>query len=172
MSNSSDEPVTPRPVTTPPPFTDSTTRNSLAWLAAGAPVDFTREISEHAMTSHSTRDSIPQPKSEPHHPQAISQAMLNSASAKAEVDTSVLPNRPRNRLPVKRKEVVYPSDLILAEQPAHTLNPATHSTDIELGSHGAAVIHPILANTIITRSNPRGPRSQKWGALIRKHWWW
>lgn len=177
MDDSSNCSSTPRQATTPPPSTSSTTRNSLAWLAAGAPVDFTREVNQQTTTDQSAEERNSHASSETGETGAISQGHKDSVGTNFEVNESSLkapPRKLRKQRPPKRKAVTYPSSALpVQREPLQSTSAvAVPPSDIETCTHSAAAIHPILANAIITKSNPRGPRKRNWCAALRKQLWW
>jgi len=172
---------TPRDTTTPPPFTCSTTRNSLAWLASGAPVDFTQEVNEQTSSDPQIRASIADTPPASNDSSASSQRDFTIARESVELEQNIpkSPRKLRKQPPprVARKPVHYPSNVTpkkkTESRPTTVVEPVI-ITDTEHPRTAAASFHPILSNEIITKSNPRGPRKRSWAwrDLVRKHWWW
>lgn len=151
--------TTSRDTFTPPPFACSTTRNSLAWLLDGAPVNFTRQVAE-ATTSGSSVETSSKSDSEAEY--------ITDHQTKHMVEDWVAQHHGRHasahsldgRAQSTPKESPTRSTILAGDTP-HAERTADIRDDF-----------PILANDIIMHSNPNKPRVSKWPAVVRRHWWW
>lgn len=142
-----------RDSTTPPPFASATTRNSLAWLMDGAPVNFTRQVAEAAV---SERDSASR----------YSTDTCTTERHRAYMDQVFQWTEPPHL------QLDLPSN---TSTPCEALTrSATLGEPVALSKYSDAAIKacPILANEVVMKANPRGPRQRKWPAMVRRHWWW
>ena len=155
-----------------PPFAHSTNRDSQAWTTAGAAVGFVQEVDEHASSEAHGQgtegelhaSSQPNPSTLQDLGQGhVSEGVIQSSE-------NVQGNLQKKRPVVARKQVCYPSDVRPVK--VYPRSNVEQDPDIERLRSAAAIIHPILNNPIITNSNPRGPRKQKWKAVIKRNLWW
>lgn len=174
---------TPRDTNTPPPwfatsttqhpFTSSTTQNSAAWFAAGAPVNFTQEIEEQASSEvDSSRVSSKQISNsrDSFHNEDVRRSRSSLQNCNESLHTTQA--KPRHHSQISRKAVDYAAH----DHSSNVYTPTTSFVEDRVIPQpcGPAVVleYFILKNALITNSNPRGPKKRRWTALVRKHWWW
>lgn len=159
---------------TPPPFAQSTSRNSQAWQTAGAAVDFVQEIDEHtSFQSHGQCMALePGMHASPQSNTTTLQELDRGQGPNDSVQNSGSTQRKLTKERViKRKQVDYTVNDVEPVK-VYSLPTPPQDPDVERLRVTAAFIHPIMNNPIISNSNPRGPRKQKWIAVVRKNLWW